>query len=90
MVQAPQQMDADNSNLSEGEGRMLNFSNIQTVSDDTPNIKVIGVGGGGGNAINRMIELDVKGVEFISANTCLLYTSPSPRDGLLSRMPSSA
>ena len=25
-----------------------------------------------------------------SANTCLLYTSPSPRDGLLSRMPSSA
>ena len=71
MVQAPQQMDADNSNLSEGEGRMLNFSNIQTVSDDTPNIKVIGVGGGGGNAINRMIELDLKGVEFISANTDL-------------------
>ena len=34
-------------------------------------IKVIGVGGGGGNAINRMIELDVKGVEFISANTDL-------------------
>ena len=25
-----------------------------------------------------------------SVNTCLLYTSPSPRDGLLSRMPSSA
>ena len=71
MLQAPQQMDADNSNLSEGEGRMLNFSNIQTVSDDTPNIKVIGVGGGGGNAINRMIALDVKGVEFISANTDL-------------------
>ena len=27
---------------------------------------------------------------FISEMTCLLYTSPSPRDGLLSRMPSSA
>ena len=27
---------------------------------------------------------------FKSTNTCLLYTSPSPRDGLLSRMPSSA
>ena len=27
---------------------------------------------------------------LITANTCLLYTSPSPRDGLLSRMPSSA
>src|SRR5665647_3515329 len=26
----------------------------------------------------------------LTANTCLLYTSPSPRDGLLSRMPSSA
>ena len=28
--------------------------------------------------------------EFISRMSCLLYTSPSPRDGLLSRMPSSA
>ena len=27
---------------------------------------------------------------YLDANTCLLYTSPSPRDGLLSRMPSSA
>ena len=50
---------------------MLNITNIQTISDDAPNIKVIGVGGGGGNAINRMIELEVKGVEFISANTDL-------------------
>ncbi len=32
-------------------------------------IKVIGVGGGGNNAINRMIEANVEGVEFISANT---------------------
>lgn len=32
-------------------------------------IKVIGVGGAGGNAVNRMIEEDVKGVEFIVANT---------------------
>ncbi|GBG93944.1 cell division protein FtsZ [Ligilactobacillus salitolerans] len=32
-------------------------------------IKVIGVGGAGGNAINRMIEDDVQGVEFIVANT---------------------
>ncbi|MBU3852055.1 MAG: cell division protein FtsZ [Candidatus Paralactobacillus gallistercoris] len=32
-------------------------------------IKVIGVGGGGGNAVNRMIEEDVKGVDFIVANT---------------------
>ena len=32
-------------------------------------IKVIGVGGGGGNAINRMVEAGVQGVEFISINT---------------------
>ncbi|MDK2991736.1 MAG: cell division protein FtsZ [Clostridiales bacterium] len=32
-------------------------------------IKVIGVGGGGNNAVNRMIEFGVKGVEFISINT---------------------
>lgn len=32
-------------------------------------IKVIGVGGGGSNAVNRMIEAGVKGVEFIVANT---------------------
>ena len=29
-------------------------------------------------------------IQFKSIKTCLLYTSPSPRDGLLSRMPSSA
>lgn len=34
-----------------------------------PIIKVIGVGGGGGNAVNRMIENDVKGVEFVAMNT---------------------
>lgn len=32
-------------------------------------IKVIGVGGGGGNAVNRMVEAGVKGVEFIAINT---------------------
>jgi cell division protein FtsZ len=33
------------------------------------NIKVIGVGGGGGNAVNRMIQARMEGVEFIAANT---------------------
>src|SRR5215475_5407928 len=32
-------------------------------------IKVIGVGGGGGNAVNRMIEAGLGGVEFITVNT---------------------
>src|SRR3989304_7573117 len=34
-----------------------------------PVIKVIGVGGAGGNAVNHMIEHDVQGVEFIAVNT---------------------
>src|SRR5437762_7243097 len=42
-----------------------------TMEDDqlTAKIKVIGVGGGGGNAVNRMIQAGIKGVEFIVANT---------------------
>ncbi len=34
-----------------------------------PVLKVLGLGGGGGNAVDRMIELGIQGVEFISANT---------------------
>ncbi len=40
--------------------------------DESPRgarIKVIGVGGGGGNAVNRMIQAKMEGVEFIAANT---------------------
>ncbi|MBO5020358.1 MAG: cell division protein FtsZ, partial [Clostridia bacterium] len=32
-------------------------------------IKVVGVGGGGSNAINRMVDAGVKGVEFVAVNT---------------------
>ena len=48
--------------------------------DQLAKIKVIGVGGGGCNAVNRMIESGVKGVEFIVANTDLqvLNTSKAP------------
>ena len=37
--------------------------------DGVATIKVIGVGGAGNNAVNRMIEADIKGVEFIAVNT---------------------
>ena len=37
--------------------------------DQLAKIKVVGVGGGGGNAVNRMIEAGVRGVEFIVVNT---------------------
>nr|MDH3154669.1 cell division protein FtsZ [Bacillus licheniformis] len=45
---------------------MLEF---ETNIDGLASIKVIGVGGGGNNAVNRMIENDVQGVEFIAVNT---------------------
>lgn len=48
--------------------------------DQIANIKVIGVGGGGCNAVNRMIESGVKGVEFIVANTDLQVLNASPAD----------
>jgi cell division GTPase FtsZ len=42
---------------------------IEAKSNTNEEIKVIGVGGSGGNAINHMIESKVKGVEFIVMNT---------------------
>jgi cell division protein FtsZ len=45
---------------------MLEFD---TTIDQLATIKVIGVGGGGNNAVNRMIEHGVQGVEFIAVNT---------------------
>ena len=38
-------------------------------NDNYAKIKVIGVGGAGGNAINNMIESELQGVKFIAANT---------------------
>lgn len=46
-------------------------SSVEVKPEITPlaSIKVIGVGGAGGNAVNRMISAKVEGVEFISVNT---------------------
>src|SRR5688500_11407973 len=45
------------------------------IADDPPRtgarIKVIGIGGGGSNAVNRMIEAGIEGIEFLVANTDL-------------------
>lgn len=53
----------------------MQSNGIKIFIDEPPitgaRIKVIGVGGGGGNAVNRMIEAGVQGVEFIVANTDL-------------------
>ena len=48
--------------------------------DQLAKIKVIGLGGGGGNAVNRMVESGVKGVEFIAANTDLQVLNSSKAD----------
>ena len=42
---------------------------IEETFDSGVNIKVVGVGGGGNNAVNRMITTNVRGVEFIAVNT---------------------
>ncbi|WP_029898303.1 cell division protein FtsZ [Desulfohalovibrio reitneri] len=42
---------------------------MELLSDGNAQIKVFGVGGGGGNAVNNMIESQLKGVTFITANT---------------------
>ena len=51
----------------------MTTSSIKMFLDEPPitgaRIKVIGVGGGGSNAVNRMIDAGIKGVEFIVANT---------------------
>jgi len=40
-----------------------------TMLDGTATIKVIGVGGAGNNAVNRMIDAGIRGVDFIAVNT---------------------
>src|ERR671938_565466 len=56
------------------EGRPASGINI-FIDDDPPitgaRIKVVGVGGGGGNAVNHMIEARIEGIEFLVANTDL-------------------
>ena len=42
---------------------------------DQANILVIGVGGAGNNAVNRMIDETITGVEFIGVNTASIRTS---------------
>ncbi len=46
-----------------------NNNNNITMMDGTATIKVIGVGGAGNNAVNRMIDIGIKGVDFIAVNT---------------------
>ena len=55
--------------------------NAQTELNDKTNIKVVGVGGAGGNAVNRMIAEGLQNVEFVAINTDAkdLLRSPTSR-----------
>jgi cell division protein FtsZ len=68
--------------MSDAKSKNGNDIRIQFHEDARNNakIKVIGVGGGGGNAVNRMIDARMEGVEFVVANTDLqaLQLSRSP------------
>ena len=55
---------------------------MQNEMDNVVDIKVIGVGGGGGNAIDRMLKANVQGIDLIAVNTdkqVLLKTSKAPK-----------
>ena len=47
------------------------MSDRDQMQDGRARIKVVGAGGGGGNAVNRMISANLKGVQFIAVNTDL-------------------
>jgi cell division protein FtsZ len=47
----------------------LMFELVDSAPSSSAVIKVVGVGGGGGNAVNHMVESNIEGVEFICANT---------------------
>jgi len=75
--------DVDLRNLfSAGGGSTKVRKTLEITPDITPvaNIKVMGVGGGGSNALNRMIKAGLKGVEFIAVNTDAqaLYHNEAP------------
>ncbi len=54
--------------MGEGEVVKMKYELMDMCSDDAV-IKVIGVGGGGGNAVDHMVESHIDGVQFICANT---------------------
>lgn len=49
----------------------VGIEGIKEVENQSPILKVVGVGGGGGNAVNRMISAGIQSVDFIIANTDL-------------------
>ena len=63
---------------------------ITHADDETVEFDLSGVDVSFANALRRIMLAEVPTMAIETVYVCLLYTSPSPRDGLLSRMPSSA
>jgi cell division protein FtsZ len=61
-------MDGGKKKAREGKGRPARLE-LEDSQSGAAEIKVIGIGGGGGNAINRMIAAKMEGVQFLTANT---------------------
>jgi len=61
---------------------VIEFDNFESESRDTglPVIKVIGVGGGGGNVVNRMVRDGIKKVQYAAANTDVMVLNSSLAD----------
>ena len=67
--------------------RFITFESEPSITG--ANIKVIGIGGGGGNAVNRMIEAGIEGVQFLVANTDLQALKTSRASAMRLWKPSS-
>ena len=61
-------MDDGKKKVRKGKDRPMHLE-LEDARSGRAEIKVIGVGGGGGNAINRMIASNMEGVQFLTANT---------------------
>lgn len=61
---------------------VINVDNIKSspVNTGLPKIKVFGIGGGGGNVVNRMIQDNVRGVQYIAMNTDVMALKSSLAD----------
>ena len=61
-------MDDGKKKIRRRKGRPARFE-LEDTQSGSANIKVVGIGGGGGNAINRMVSAKLDGVQFLAANT---------------------
>jgi cell division protein FtsZ len=70
MLTANPVLDKNNKHQQEGgEGMKIELVEMEARPIQKAKIRVIGIGGGGTNAVNNMIQSDLKGVDFIAANT---------------------